>query len=261
VTSGRCLKYRRPSISSWPGGTSDDVPHLSERAKAELLDSTPEYQRQARSKGIPVLGSGLVFPVDEASIKVPAFKIPAFWPQITGIDFGYDHPFGAGHCAWDRDADIWYVVNVYRERLQTPVVHAAAVKAWGWWLPVAWPHDGLQHDKGSGEELAKQYKAQGLHMLRSRATFEDGGNGLEAGVTEMLDRMKTGRFKVFDHLSLFFEEFRLYHRKDGKIVKVADDIISAARYALMMKRKAIVKPMGREAKTTPFEPLDRMMGS
>ena len=34
---------------------------------------------------------------------------------------------------------------------------------------------------------------------------------------DMLDRMETGRFKVFEHLHDWFEEFRLYHRKDGKV--------------------------------------------
>ena len=58
----------------------------------------------------------------------------------------------------------------------------------------------------------------------------------------MLDRMQTGRFKVFETVGDFFEEFRLYHRKDGKIVKERDDLISATRYALMMKRFATIKP-------------------
>ena len=46
---------------------------------------------------------------------------------------------------------------------------------------------------------------------------------------DMLTRMQTGRFKVFRHLSDRFEEFRLYHRKDGKVVKEDDDLISATR--------------------------------
>jgi hypothetical protein len=83
---------------------------------------------------------------------------------------------------------------------------------------------------------------QGLNTLPERATFEDGGNGVEAGVIEMLDRMQTGRFKVFAHLKEWFDEFRLYHRKDGKIVKERDDLLSATRYAVMMKRFAEVEP-------------------
>jgi hypothetical protein len=77
-------------------------------------------------------------------------------------------------------------------------------------------------------------------MLEDRATFEDGGNGVEAGVTEMLDRMQTGRWKVFDHLEDWFGEFRLYHRKEGLIVKLNDDRLSASRYAMMMRREARV---------------------
>ena len=79
-------------------------------------------------------------------------------------------------------------------------------------------------------------------MLPERATFEDGTNGLEAGIAEMLDRMETGRFRVFSHLNDWFEEFRLYHRKDGKIVKEYEDLMCATRYALMMRRFAKVKP-------------------
>jgi hypothetical protein len=59
---------------------------------------------------------------------------------------------------------------------------------------------------------------------------------------DMLDRMQTGRFKVFEGLNDWFEEYRLYHRLDGKIVKQRDDILSATRYAVMMLRFAKSKP-------------------
>ena len=54
----------------------------------------------------------------------------------------------------------------------------------------------------------------------------------------MLTRMQTGRFRVFSHLKDFWEEFHLYHRKNGLIVKETDDLMAAARYAVMMIRKA-----------------------
>ena len=130
----------------------------------------------------------------------------------------------------------------YREREATPHTHAAAVKPWGDWIPVAWPHDGLQHDKGgSCEQLAAQYRRHGLAMLAQHATFEDGSNGVEAGILDMLERMQTQRWKVFATCTMWFGEFRLYHRDEGRIVKLQDDLISASRYALMMKRFAIVK--------------------
>lgn len=225
--------------------TIADAEHYTEEERAAIIASYPAHERKARAQGIPVLGSGRVFPIDEDDIKVEAFAIPAHWPQIGGIDFGWDHPTGASKLAWDRDGDVIYVTNSYGKREATPVIHAAALKPWGDWLPWAWPHDGLQHDKGSGEQLAAQFKAQGLQMLSERATFEDGTNGVEAGISEMFDRMQTGRWKVFSHLEDWFAEFRLYHRKDGLIVKLNDDRISSSRYAMMMKRFAKVNQAER----------------
>ena len=68
------------------------------------------------------------------------------------------------------------------------------------------------------------------------------GEGVEAGLFMMLERMQTGRLKVFRHLTDWLEEFRLYHRDAGKVVKLRDDLISATRYALMCLRFA--KPAG-----------------
>jgi len=67
--------------------------------------------------------------------------------------------------------------------------------------------------------LAAQYKSHGLKMLDEHATHEAGGNGVEAGVVEMLERMQTGRFKVFRGNDQWMEEFRYYRREDGLIVK------------------------------------------
>lgn len=240
--------------------TIDDAEHYTPEERAMIVASYPPHEREARAKGIPTLGSGKVFAVEEESLLVKPFQIPDFWPRIIGMDFGWDHPTAAANCAWDRDTDCFYVTHTHRMREATPVIHAAAIKAWGVWIPVAWPHDGLQHDKGSGEQLAAQYKALGLKMCRERATFEDGSNGVEAGLMDMLQRMQTGRFKVFNTCVDFLEEFRMYHRKDGKVVKERDDILSSARYALMMKRKAICKPVKKDDAQEQWEPLDRTIG-
>lgn len=235
--------------------TIDDAGHYTPAQRAAIIASYPAHERDARTKGIPTLGSGRIFALSEDVIKVEPFQIPAHWVQICGIDFGWNHPSAAVKLAWDRDNDIVYVTAAHRQKEQTPVLFAATVKPWGAWIPWAWPHDGLQHDKGSGLALKEQYKAQGLNMLEDKATHapaegEDegtGGNGVEAGVIDMLDRMQTGRLKVFSSLTDWFEEFRLYHRKDGKIVKVDDDVISATRYAQMMLRHAITKPKLQQA--------------
>lgn len=220
--------------------TIEDAEHYTPEERQKIIDSYPAHEREARTKGVPSLGSGRIFPVAEELITVVPFEVPKHWVQICGIDFGWDHPTAGARLAWDRDADVIYVTTVYRQREATPIVHAGALKPWGAWLPWSWPHDG-NNDMAAGPNLASQYRAQGLNLLPERATFEDGSNSVEAGLMEMLDRMITGRFKVFSTCGEWFEEFRLYHRKDGKVVKERDDVISASRYALMMKRFAKVK--------------------
>lgn len=220
--------------------TIEDAEHIGPEERERIIASYPPHEREARTKGIPILGSGRIFPIAEESISVEPFDIPKHWPQIGGLDFGWDHPTAAIKMAWDRDADCIYLTAAYRAREATPIIHAAALRAWGDWLPFAWPHDGLQHDKGSGEQIAEIYRQQGLNLLLDRATFDDGSTGVEAGLMEMLDRMQTSRWRVFNNLNEWFEEFRLYHRKDGKIVKEHDDLICASRYAMMMLRYAVL---------------------
>lgn len=231
--------------------TIDDAEHYSPERRAEIVAGYLPHEREARAKGIPILGSGRVFPIEEAAIVCAPFAIPEHWAQINGLDFGWDHPFAGVNCAWDRDADCFYICKEYTARETTPLIHAGSIKPWGDWIPCAWPHDGLQHDKGSGEELAKTYKTHGLAMTAERATFPDGSNGVEAGVIEMLERMQTDRWKVFSTCGGWISEFRLYHRKDGVIVKLKDDAISASRYAYMMRRLAKTKPKPSQPKIAP----------
>lgn len=222
--------------------TIDDVEHYTEEQKRTIIESYPEHEREARAKGIPMLGSGRIFPIAEETIKeAPLIQIPSHWKQIIGSDFGWDHPTAFSKLVIDPDADCIHVVKTYRKAREIPLMHAAAVKPWGSWIPVAWPRDALNHDKGgSCEQLAHQYRDHGLNMLSEPASFPDKrGNGVEAGIAEMLEMMRTGRLKVDANLGEWFEEFRMYHRKDGEIVKEREDLICSTRYAIMMRRYAL----------------------
>lgn len=221
-----------------------DVEHYTDEERKTIIASYPKHEREARSKGIPILGSGRVFPIAEEDITEGHIEIQKHWPRIVGLDIGYDHPAGAVWMAWDRDSDRVHIYDCWRQRETTPAMQSPIIRSRGAWIPVAWPHDALQHDKGgSAEQLAKQYRDAGLNMLPERSTFEDGkSSGLEAGIMLMLQRMETGRLRVAAHLNDWWEEFRLYHRKDGQIVKERDDLMSATRYGIMMLRKAICEP-------------------
>lgn len=232
----------------------DDAGHLVRDGKLteeaeQLLAGFPPHEREMRRKGTPTFGTGLIFPFSEEQLVIDPFEIPRHWPQIIGIDFGYNHPFGAANLAWDRDTDTVYMTADYRESGKTPPIHAAAVLPWGKWKPVAWPHDGLNTEKGTGDELRKSYEVEGLNLLPNKATNPpdpaqkqkegEGGNSAEASILAMYERMESGRFKVFRTCRHWMQEQRIYHRDEqGRIVKLRDDVISASRYAHMMLRHA-----------------------
>lgn len=225
-----------------------EAEHYTAEEKKAIIDSYPEHEREARANGVPILGSGRVFAIAEELIKEPhILDIPSHWRRINGLDFGgADHPTAAAQIAYDPDLDIIHVIRgakVYgMTDIATPAVVALSVNKWGGTMkdiPTAWPHDGLIHDKGSMKQMAKQYRDAGLNMLQDHATNEAGGNGVEAALAEMYTRMREGRLKVDENIVDFFDEFRLFHRKGGKIVKIRDDLISAIRYAIMMLRFAV----------------------
>lgn len=229
--------------------TWDDAPHMTPESKAQKLATIPEHEREMRTKGVPFAGAGMIFPFSDERLVVDPFEIPRHWPQIIGIDFGTDHPFAAALLAWDRDSDTVYLTHEYKERRAIPAIHASAIKRWkgASWIPVSWPHDGLNTEKSTGDELRSYYAREGLVMLPNRATNPpqagqdegQGGNSVEASILAMYERMELGKFKVFRTCRDWLMEQKNYHRDvNGKIVKINDDLISASRTAHMMLRHA-----------------------
>ena len=239
--------------------TWEDAPHLSEEDKEQLRASYPSYEVDARTKGVPTLGEGRVFTVSEDEIKCAPFEIPRHFAQIIGIDFGIDHPAAAVRMAWERDGDKLYLVEGYRIANKTADYHGLRLKKMSQdWIPIAWPHDGMNRDKGGGAILKDQYFREGATtMLSMSARYENDKGGpqpQEPVITEILERMNTGRFFVFSTLTEWFEEFRSYHRKDGKLIAVRDDMLKASFYAVMMRRFAQVHAV-RQAPRQVSAPL------
>lgn len=220
--------------------TWDDAKHLTEETKEQLLASFPEWQRDMRTKGLPLLGTGLIF-----DIKIPtckAFPCPDHWYVINGMDFGWDHPQAHCQLIWDKDDDIIYVSKIFRKSKTQPYEVWHSIKGWARNVPTAWPADGYQTEKGSGKSQKSYYEESGWLMLPKHAQWPDGGNSVEQGLMELYDRFKTGKLVVFDHLTNLIDELMQYHRdENGKVVKVADDAIDCVRYAYMMRRYAETK--------------------
>ncbi len=227
--------------------TLDDAHHIAPAVRQKMLDGYLPHEREARARGVPTLGSGRIFMASEETVvEAPLEYIPAYFTKIWGIDFGIDHPFAAALIIWDKDNDVIHVHHCIRISDALPIQHAAAMKPIGAAIPVAWPQDGTQR-RDDGKPMSDHYKRQGLLTLSEHATWPDGGVSTEAGILEMDERERSGRLKYAAHLSDILEERRFYHRKDGKIVKLKDDLLSAVRIAIMMKRYARAVPLGGKA--------------
>lgn len=222
----------------------DDAPHLSDKVKEMLLQSFPEHQRDMRTKGVPMLGHGRIYDISDEFVKCEPFDIPDHWFIINGMDFGWDHPQAFVQLAIDKDTGSVYVTHAWKASKVSANDAWGACGSWAKDAPVAWPHDGLQNEKGrdDAKQQKDHYLKAGFKMCPTHAKWESGGNSVENGIYEILDLMRKGKFKIFTGLIDLLDEFRQYHRNEkGKIVKVRDDLIDAMRYAYMMQRYAIRK--------------------
>lgn len=248
--------YQQGGDGIWLGtATWDDAPHLDKKEVHRMIMSYPEHEREARTKGVPMMGEGRVFTTPEEDIKVPDnTEIPAHWGRLKGIDFGISHPAAVCDIAWDRDKDVIYITRVWKKAGQDSEVHAQAINEVNPWVPVAWPHDGGNRDKANGIKLKENYVKHGVKMLSMSARYDrdkGGGQPVEPIIMEMQERLRTGGLKVFARCTDWFDEYRNYHRKDGQLTKLRDDALKASMYAIMMKRFCATRGFTSRKKNIP----------
>jgi len=203
--------------------TWDDAPHLSDEEKKSMFDALPPHQRDARSKGVPSLGAGAIYPVAESEITIDDFELPPWYERSCGMDVG-----------WNWTASVWiatnpetrqsYLYDVYKAGQREPVVHAQAVRARGDWMPIAIDPAARGRGQRDGEQLYQDYFDLGLDLIKA-------DNSREAGIYRVWQMLSSGRLKVFKSCRAWFEEYRLYHRDEkGQIVKENDHLMDATRY-------------------------------
>lgn len=239
--------------------TWDDAPHLTPEVKEKLLAAIPAWQHEMRTRGIPMMGEGLVYDISEMDIAIDPIEIPSHWRRIAGVDIGISHDTAVVWSAYDGATDTIYIYDCYHAKATVPAMHATAINTRGPWIPVVLPHDADNTERGSGKTVAQYYREAGVNCLLE--TFYNPldwtgnkNNFVEPGLMEMLQRMKTGRLKVFKTCGRFFEEMRRYHRKDGKIVKEFDDMMDAARYSVLsVKDRGISEGEGGAGYNSAFK--------
>jgi len=203
--------------------TWDDVPHISAETKAMMLQNTPPQLRDARSKGIPTVGTGMVYPVDPVNVIVDDFPIPKHYKKAYGMDVGWNCT-AALWGAWDVENDIKYIYSEYKQGMAEPLTHASAIKSRG----IIKGHIDPASRGRSQEDGRKLYdtykKTHGLWIVPAN-------NAVESGIFDVYERMITGRLKIFRSCVQTLRELSLYHRDDnGLIVKKNDHLMDDLRY-------------------------------
>ena len=227
---------------------ADEAKHISAERREELAAGYTEAERETRLEGTPQLGSGPVFPLELLPTLLGTFNpdsLPSWARWCVGIDFGFGHPFAAVLIAWAHDTGQIWVIDSFRMERSSALYHCQRIHSMtrGLKIPIAWPHDGNQHDKGSGLPLAQQYKNFGANMMaRHAVNHGTDHNNVEPALEEMRELMYSSKLAIAGHNTELLEELRAYHRDENfRIVKQRDDLVSALRYAIMMKRSG--KPL------------------
>lgn len=204
----------------------DDVPHLSADQKARMLAEAEVHLRDARSKGIPSIGSGAIYPVAESEIVVDDFEIPEHWPRAYGLDVGWNCT-AAVFGALDREADCLYAYSLHYQGQQEPSSHVAGIRARGAWIPGVIDPASRGRSQKDGENLLQAYRDLGLELIPAN-------NSRESGLYEVHQRLATGRLKVFRSLKPLLAEYRIYRRDEkGHVVKEKDHAMDALRYLVV----------------------------
>lgn len=205
----------------------DDVPHLSDVAKRTLEAGIPAYQLDARKRGIPMLGSGVIYPIAEDDYCIDPFELPPHFRRAYGMDVGWNRT-AVLWGAYDPDNDIWYVYNEHYRGQAEPSVHAAAIKGRGEWIP------GVIDPAARGRSQRDGYQLLHGYIHDYGLILTTANNAVEAGIYQVWERLSSGRLKVFRSLSNLRKEMRLYRRDEkGRIVKTDDHLCDALRYLIM----------------------------
>lgn len=200
----------------------DEVPHMDEGQKKARLASCSRHERDARSKGIPSLGSGAIYPYVEDDITCEPFPIPPWWPKAYGMDTGWSMT-AVVWGAQNPDTGVLYLYSEHYVAEERPVIHAASIKTRGAWMWGA--SDPAGTNLSDGKRIFDLYKEQNLNLVKAEKGDREGG------ILKVSQMYETGMLKIFSTLTNLISEIRVYRRDDkGQIIKKKDHAMDAKRY-------------------------------
>ncbi len=203
-----------------------------------IVNKTPEGSRSPNLADAivmafnPLPGLRPVYPIAPVEIEQTPFKVPPHWPRGFGMKVEADR-VTALWGAWDKDADVLYFISEHSRSFAEPGANAQAISARGTWMP-----GFMETDTSTGETNQAVAMYQGLGLLVGPSEWAK-----EAGISNMLQRVSTGRLKVFSSCTDFFREYRSYRRdEEGRVL--GSGLIDCGRILCQPSflQRMIVKP-------------------
>lgn len=141
--------------------------------------------------------------------QMAPFKVPDFWRKgyammvessVTSVLWG----------AYDKDQDILYITTEHVRSNAEPSINAQAIAARGKWIPGILDSDETKME--ARQEMCAVYWAHELQVVLTDRAYG-------AGVSDVAQRIASGRLKAFSTCQRFFREYRSHRRdEDGKVI-------------------------------------------
>lgn len=245
------MKYRFHITAS-----AEENPYLPKEHVKKLWASYTPEERAMRVEGIPLFGSGLIYPYSKESYLVKPFHIPVEWPRLCAVDPGYKNSwtallFGAmdpysGKTNADCTSYFYYLQR--RKGVSCEPVHLYPIyhdQCMLWTgnpntkIPMTYPADA-NHPGRTGLVIAQEYRKAGFmmttHAARVKLINGKYSHGVDDGITYCQGRFVSGKVKIFDTpiMDPLVKELLRYSEDDeGKIIqKNRFDCLDAMRYYL-----------------------------
>lgn len=157
----------------------------------------------------PLTGLRPVYATAIPEFQMAPFKVPDFWPKgyammvessVTSVLWG----------AYDKDQDILYITTEHVRSNAEASINAQAIAARGKWIPGILDSDEMKME--ARQEMAAIYWAHELQVVLADRAYG-------AGVSDVAQRIASGRLKAFSTCQRFFREYRSHRRdEEGKVI-------------------------------------------
>ena len=244
-------KYKEENRWSMVRASWDDVTHIDSEDKLTIAKGYADYERDARTFGIPIAGHGAIFPhlTGLITYEPRETQIRDTWPHLLGVDLGHGYgrdPSAVVMTAWDEENDIIYVTDCKLAETNTTKEMARLITSVNHTVPVAWPNDANRSSMASHSTVADQLREFQVNLLGKPFLNPRGADGKRnnhkaPGIKEMNQRFTEGRLLISTECTELLKQLEEYaYDKAGKIQDGNDDIIDACRYAIM----SIIQDLG-----------------